>query len=519
MHKIRLCVVFIFLLSQLKAQTVLEYSSPFKIKSRDFLDQISFADSNSVSIVRHRYNAIGEKFTYLEKFYGSDHLTATLVHKNTHQGSVSTQKMYYEGMVLLGNRKVLITSSYDYEKNKNTAYARFLDEDGYPDGDFVEIGVLDAERKSNRGKFHFQVSPARQYLMIFAQDPVSRNDNEKFKVFVVDTALEMYSKNAYELSYKDREFFLNGLFINDEANACIVAKIYQNRSTMMDQGFQKAEYYYSLLFLRPEDEAGKLTEKNLKLEEKYMINMAFRVDAEQNILVCGTYADDNDYEPSGLFHLRILNHSWETDKILLYQFPDEFIPEFDTDLPYRFGEYGYPTLEISHFMQDPYGGSVLVAEHSLVSEYCYTDFRTSLTTCNYSYYYNDIFVFRMTDSGTVDWKVKISKRQVSRNDYGMYNSFALGVSPSGLHFFYNDSPKNAEKTDPRNYAFMNDVRIADILHVSLNWDGTAAKEIIGNNSNSKTWLRPRFSYQAGLRLYMVASKRNQNALVSVRLMQ
>src|SRR5690606_191382 len=158
---------------------------------------------------------------------------------------------------------------------------------------------------------------------------------------------------------------------------------------------------------------------------KFVISLDIRFDNNNNLLATGFYANEENYDPSGLFYYRIAPGNFEPEKIVVHEFPDKFIPDFNTEYPFKFGEEGSPYLDLSHFLTIEDGSVMVVAEHTLISEYCYTDFRTALTTCNFSYYYNDIFLFKLTPAGELLWKIKIPKKQVSRNDYGLYSGFHL----------------------------------------------------------------------------------------------
>jgi hypothetical protein len=137
----------------------------------------------------------------------------------------------------------------------------------------------------------------------------------------------------------------------------------------------------------------------------------------------------------------------------------------------------------------PDNSRIIIAEHNLVSESCFTDFRTALTTCNYSFYYNDIFIIKISESGEMLWKIRIPKRQMSRNDYGTYSSFALGIFGKKLALIYNDNPRNVVIQESKGVSLMSDLRRAVVTLVEVDEKGRAEKSILFENRDRKTWLR------------------------------
>lgn len=500
-------------------QGLMTHGPVFRMTQKDFHERIVYAGSQYFFLLHARYNALGERTTYLERYRSEsmEHAgTSMLVWRNAHQNTSSRFKLYFENVLSLGDRMVLLMSSYDHEKNINYAYARYLDAEGYPVGELKEIGRIEAERKSNRGDFQFNVSPNGQYLLAYLSAPIARNGDVKFSVSVIDTSLDLAWTNDVNLPYKEKAFQISDFQLDNNGNAFMLARVFLNDVMMRDRGFEKAEYYYTMLFFQPEDDKYKYTEKPIRLENKFIISLDIRFDADNNLLATGFYADKENYEPSGLFYYRIAPGEFEPEKIVVQSFPEKFLPSFDMDAPFKFGEEGSPYLRLTNFMVMDDGSIMIVAEYTLIGEYCYTDFRTALTTCNFSYYYNDIFIFKLSASGDLQWKLKIPKKQVSRNDYGQYSGFHLHWYGNDVEIFYNENPRNLEIKDPAKYAFMSDPKKSVVMSIYVEGNGHITKKKIEDNDDYKTWLRPRFSYQysrdASL---MYASRRNQYGFVRV----
>jgi len=105
----------------------------------------------------------------------------------------------------------------------------------------------------------------------------------------------------------------------------------------------------------------------------------------------------------------------------------------------------------------------VLAEHRLFTEHCYTDYRTAQQFCTYTYYRNDLFVFALDSMNQIEWKMKLPKRQVSRNDQGMFLSVLPTVYNDTLKLAWLDHPENIDLKTEKERRFMDNPRKANLL--------------------------------------------------------
>jgi len=471
-----------------------------KVSGKDFFDFIVHGDTNGIYVLRSKYTSLGERYYYLDFFAAGEYekkYTAELVGRETYKGTQARFKTYFENIFRINDKLVLFLSSYDHEKDRHYAYAQYLDDAGAPVGELVQVSEMKADRKSNRGQFIFTVSPGGQYILVIGNEPFDQKYNdEKFNITLLDSSLATVWSEAYVMPYKEQDFIPLDYQVDDNGNVYFLSKVYLSKEQQKERDLTSAEYYYTLLRLTPGDSSRPYEETIFGLEDKYIVNMVFRFDRNNDLRLAGYCAQRKDMtKVSGIYSMTIPAGTTQAEKISLYELEAGFVPDFPTEAPMRFGEDGNPELELTHYILLDDGSTILVGEHTMISEVCFTDFRTALTTCNYSYYYNDIFVVKIDRDGKVLWKIRVPKRQLTRNDYGAYSSFALGLVNGKIVIVYNENPKNLSIKNSNAWSFMTDPGRSSVVMVEIDPSGHAQKQTLFSNIKRRAWFRPRLHYQ------------------------
>lgn len=506
------------------------YSQPYsidwgpvhKIGGRDYVEGIIKSDSLGFFVLRSRYNALNDRFTFLD-YYSMETMnrsfSSALVNPESNKEANIPFRLYFEDLYRVGSKSVLFMTSYNHEKDRHSAYAQVLNINGKPEGPVFELAKIKAERKSNRGKFHFTTSPNRQYVLVYNNEPFDQYNDEKFGFTVVDTSFQPVWSNEYSLPYKTQNFIPEDYRIDNLGNAYMLSKVFFTKEQEREKMLKGSNYYYTILRFQPEDEKNQFQEYIIRLKDKHVVNASMRVSPNNDLVVAGYYADDKNLNKvTGLYYFTYPMGATAPSRISMHSLPEGFISDFQTDVPSRFGEDGEPQLINTQFVFLEDGSQLLVTEHTLVTETCFTDFRTALTTCNYNYYFNDIFVIKIGADETVKWKIKIPKRQVTRNDGGIYSSFSLGVMDGRIVILYNDHPKNLELKNDRGLFFMNDPQKATVVLIEIDAQGQVKKLPLFSNHKRKTWFRPHIVHQPNPKTMLICTSRlRQMAFAKIEL--
>ncbi|MCX7743291.1 MAG: hypothetical protein N2167_01865 [Flavobacteriales bacterium] len=507
-----LWVIFLVVFTSAFSQSYTIHWGPVhKIGGRDYIEGIIKSDSLGFFVLRSYYNALSDRFTFLD-YYSMETMnrsfSSALVYPESNKEVNIPFRLYFEDLYRVGTKSVLFMTSYNHEKDRHSAFAQILNMNGKPEGPVIELAKIKAERKSNRGKFHFTTSPNRQYVLVYNHEPFDQYNDEKFGFTVVDTAFQPVWSNEYSLPYKSQNFIPEDYRIDNHGNAYMLSKVFFTKEQEREKMLKGSNYYYTILRFQPEDEKNQFQEYVIRLKDKHVVNASMRISPSNDLVVAGYYADDKNLNKiTGLYYFTFPMGATAPSRISMHSLPEGFIPDFQTDVPSRFGEEGEPQLINTQFIFLEDGSQLLVTEHTLVTETCFTDFRTALTTCNYNYYFNDIFVIKIGVDETVKWKIKIPKRQLTRNDGGIYSSFSLGIIDGRLVILFNDHPKNLELKNDRGLLFMNDPKKATVVLVEIDAQGQVKKQALFSNDKRKTWFRPRIVHQPSSNTLLICTSR------------
>lgn len=520
---IRVLISWFALVSTAFSQSyTIDWGPVHKMGGRDYVEGIIKSDSLGFFVLRSRYNALSDRFTFLDYYpmeTMSRSFSSALVFPESNKEVNIPFRLYFEDLYRVGSNSVLFMTSYNHEKDRHSAYAQVLNVNGKPQGPVYELAKIKAERKSNRGKFHFTTSPNRQYVLVYNHEPFDQYNDEKFGFTVVDTAFQPVWSNEYSLPYKSQNFIPEDYRLDNLGNAYMLSRVFFTREQEREKNVKGSNYNYTILRFQPEDEKNQFQEYVIRLKDKHVVNASMRISPNNDLVVAGYYADDKNLNKiTGLYYFTFPFGASAPERISMHALPDGFIPDFQTDVPSRFGEDGEPQLINTQFILLEDGSQILVTEHTLVTETCFTDFRTALTTCNYNYYFNDIFLVKIGADETVKWKIKIPKRQVTRNDGGMYSSFSLGLMAGRVVILYNEHPKNFELKNDRGLMFMTDPKKASVALLEIDAQGHVKKQPLFSNDKRKTWFRPRIMHQPDQGSMLICTTRlRQMAFARIRL--
>ncbi|RYE50859.1 MAG: hypothetical protein EOP48_19110, partial [Sphingobacteriales bacterium] len=151
---------------------------------------------------------------------------------------------------------------------------------------------------------------------------------------------------------------------------------------------------------------------------------------------------------------------------------------------------GVEDLELKELVLKDDGSVVVSAEQNYITITTHQSKNGSYTVHNY---YNLGMMFaNITPTGELDWITIIPKKQLTRNDGAMYNSFSLLVNRDKLRIIYNENPLNFKVTDPRKMKYMVSPKKAMTTLVTINHDGTFSKTPLFPAKEAKTIVIPKF---------------------------
>ena len=196
----------------------------------------------------------------------------------------------------------------------------------------------------------------------------------------------------------------------------------------------------------------------VSMESNFLYDVYFDYDnLNKNIIAAGLYDDKKPYRASGYFFLKMTPGD-EASKVMNFeQFPDELMSTIrgkESDENDNFSE-----AYVNDLILKSDGGVVMVVERfkKMSQSFATTlprtiqgQTRTTTSTSQAEYHYDDIIIVNLDAQGKSDWKNVLYKRQFSRDDGGVLSSFFIMKSPKMVRFVYNDEIQHNNKISEYN---------------------------------------------------------------------
>lgn len=427
--------------------------------------------------------------TYLQRF---DDLTllpqySKEIELETKRGDKSLE---YQVMQKLGKRPVLFASYFNRDKDKIELYGRIYDIEGAAIGKEEKIAQFPASRKNDVQSLQFVASSDSASMLTFYSEPVDKQSNENISFHYFDSNLQSKWERQIEFPYKGKNFRIHKAQVNQNGQVFLLVKIYYDREGKSNRN--SPPFRYSLVTFS--GDSSSVEDYELSLGNKFITDINMFVEDERKIICSGFYSNLGTSSAAGTFFLKVNRDNQTIEGKELSDFDPSFASSFIESSRIR-GKVELSDFKLDHFVRFIDGSFGLVAEQFLIDEVCFQDFRTGMFTCNYFYYFNNIIVIKMDNSGEVIWAADIPKYQESSNDAGYFSSYAFGFNGEAMHFVFNDNPKNLTETDERRAHRMDNVKRAVIVHAMLGMDGSFSRVNASSEKRNRFFFIPEFSAQ------------------------
>ncbi|MBX7108502.1 MAG: hypothetical protein K1X61_07645 [Chitinophagales bacterium] len=224
--------------------------------------------------------------------------------------------------------------------------------------------------------------------------------------------------------------------VDTQGNAAIV--VGENYARNYNNDF----IYSGLHVFRINGNGQQLKEFSFFEKNRYLTTCKAKIDlVTGNLLMAGLYASSAGVESEGAYFFICQ----ENDSVKTMRFEPhntDFISQLTGNNPPRKND-GFFDFQPRELIVTRDGGALLITEAISVSSESYNNSGygsfgiSSGFTVNY-YHYDELAVFSFKIDGTLNWKQILHKKQATEGDGGYYSSFATIISPSVLHFIYND---------------------------------------------------------------------------------
>lgn len=294
------------------------------------------------------------------------------------------------------------------------------------------LSVPASEMLSNAARFMFQTSDKGGFLSVSSMNKGSSPDEQIFYHRIYDANGALVKEIDYEPDYPVDSFHENKILLDEAGNLYMTLRALKSKSSANNRN-----YLYAFPILDTE-----VIQYELDIPGKEITDVIISLDADDHIQAAGIFKErfQKDFEQSGIFFLRI---DRDQQRVL-----STGIHLMDGKVSGLYlGNDNSPRREIfSHFkvlalLNASDTGVFLAIEEQKTEEICETDPRTGLVECNTGYFFGDIWYFKLSPNGDLDWLQKISKA-----NHGIQTAYNfLGSSVTALNhrlLFFTNQPLN-----------------------------------------------------------------------------
>lgn len=465
-----------------------------KMGFREMHESMAGFNDHSFESIRYKFSAFGDLSVFADHISSNTLMkeySVEVYRKDLYKNNQLLHKIEFEDVFKNDSSIIVFFSHFNPDNLEHSMYMV-----QYQDGYLIDIPVKILSTKSphrfEKNEFIIERKPNKNLCMVIGIEPELKTKLPLYKLVVINENLEVVWKQNLEIPYKENRFELEQAEVDQQGNAFMLFRVILNKDQQKQKNLPNADYYFSLLQLSANQDDDYL-ETVINIEDKNLYNMWMDVSSQPgNILLSGLYYNKkSDLKPKGVYFTSFPKDSIRPGIIKTQSFGDDFIPDFETESPFTEITADDPNVRLIDFLATPDGGYYLLAEYEFINETCLPDYRSGLMSCNYNYYYNEIFIFKFDSTGSLERKYIIPKKQFTRNDGGVYSSFSYAIIKDKLVLWYNDHSKNLKPKNPSHLQFMTDPKKSNLAAVTIEKNGIINKEFIINNDKRKTWCKPR----------------------------
>jgi hypothetical protein len=436
----------------------------------------------------------------------------------------------FKDVVMLQGKLWLLSYFYNEKHEKTYLFAQRIDNQTLTlDKELVKISEQDDTNRERQDVFSHAISRDSSKIVIFTQQTGDKKQ-EEFTLAVFDSDFnDEWSKKA-KLPYNRKSFDVEETQVDRNGNVYLLGVIYTEGSNRTARR-GKANFQYDLVaYMR--DSTLDVQEYKINLKDKFVTDLTFRVADDADLVFSGFYSEKGVSSMKGTCFFKINPRTKDMTSVSTREFDFNFLTEnlsqrnkekakaasMSND---KSKEVELPAFNLDKLILRSDGGALLVAEQYFIEEqyqnnrynsYGYGGFGGGFYDPFYDpwsyrgngfnrqrdfyYNYNDIIVVNIRPDGEIAWAARIPKSQMSRNDGGIYSSYAMSTVADKLYFIYNEDPRNLDPNRKKTFSESPDKSSVVVL-AEVNKEGLVKRAPLFQNKEEGIVTRPKICRQIG----------------------
>ena len=289
-------------------------------------------------------------------------------------------------------------------------------------------------QKEQKVELQYVLSPDKRRLVCY-KNLENRREAEEVLYYLFDTSGELVSNGEINLRYPDNRFRLRSLRISNQGNIFILGKFYLSNRVVDSDDFSYIVYRHDTRTLEGQ-------EIKVQLGDRFISDLAFRLDRDENIYVAGFYSNRGTDQIAGTLLQKISPYG-ELVQNATQAFDPNFLSNYLSSGQIERGR------ELRNFVMDPMngiilrsdGGVLLIAEQFYVTYRTYQDMR-GVWVDRPIFHYDDVILTSVSPDGSIEWHAIVDKQQQS--DIQATLSYFNAVGGDGAYIFYEYKPRRMD---------------------------------------------------------------------------
>ncbi|MCO5258807.1 MAG: hypothetical protein M9916_01565 [Crocinitomicaceae bacterium] len=403
----------------------------------------------------------------------------------------------FEDVIVVNGLPSVVLSNI--KGGREQVFLQQYDEDLEQRGEPIIIADYDVRKVMSKAPIKIIQSKDKKYFAVLWQLAGAKNEHDIYGYFIYDNKFNLIDQGEYELPYESRYSQITSHILSNTGDYFFVVKEFEANQ---NRGLNQANIMYKAMHIT-QAKAGKLQTYTLPVQGKRIEAISVNIDDSSSYVITGVYGANELKGIQGIFYMKL---DFDKQQIInqgFYEIDKDFITEDWSQREIEHAEkkelkgkyerslYDYKMRETQIL---PDGGMVGIMEQSYFVVHPMSDYRG--TTYSYTYYYNDIIVFKIGNKGTFDWVNKVKKTQVSTNDEGSFSSFASIVDSNSIRLVFNDNIENYDGSGnfmpEANYYTSFNIRYNTVAIAEIDTKvGTQSRTILYTGKDVKTIAVPK----------------------------
>ncbi len=509
-----ICFFYIGVSAQNTFPPEIDWGKEYKLPGKtDLMALVPFGTSSYYGLRKRNATGIsGKKQKVFVEHYNSQ---MNMVKSVSFALKYKNNPLEYEDFLKVGNELYLFTSYNNQAKKKNYLFAQLVSRKTLmPSDKLINIGEVDSKNIMKKGYFDVHISRDSSKVLVFNALPYQKGMPERFALHVYDNQFnELWTKDII-LPYSDKDFSVEDYQVDNHGNVFLLGLN------------TRPEYFFTIL--EYSKEGSDVIEYPIRRQDKLITDLSFLIADNGNLVCSGFYADHATGRVKGTYFFQLDTDTKTIRNENLKEFETGFLTQYLTAKQIEKlskNENLRQKAGLQHFSLDRLilrsdGGALLIAEQHFIEEYRspggfdpYYPYYNTYYTTDYYFHYNDIIIVNIRPDGVIEWAASIPKKQVTRNDNGIYSSFAVSIVQDKIYFLYNDSEANYVKGERirQTNEFTAHRKWSMIALAEVSRDGSVNISPLLKNNDSRMITRPKLCKQTGKKSMIVYGEKN-NAL-------